>query len=266
MVNLKGFIEPVLLAIEQVGFCIEDLKKDNKYKDNPKELALFADMQAHELLSKLLKKILDVLVVSEEDVASHSIDEEVYWLIDPIDGTSSYSNKYNGYVVQCALIKSNIPILSAIYAPHFKKFYYAYENGGAWMNGKNLANNFIINDNVRSLTDNEPTPHGIAAVVYKRLNFEKYIESGSLGLKMCLVAEGTASAFVKSTKVRDWDIAPASLILKEINGIFTDSHSKYVSYAPGARSHHGLIATRDIHLHNQIASVITKERVNGYFK
>lgn len=266
MGNLKELIDPVLSGIQEVGFCIEQVKTEKKFIKKPKELANYADNLAHEILGKSLKKILNIEIVSEEDVTSHSIDQTWYWLIDPIDGTSSYSNGYNGYVVQCALMKHNVPVLSAIYAPHFKKIYYAYEGGGAWANGISLVNNMSDKDSIRSLVDNEPTPHDIAAVVFQKLNFGRYIESGSLGLKMCLVAEGVASAFVKSTIVRDWDVAPASLLFKEISGVFTDSYSKNINYGPGQRAHIGLIATRDSKLHNQISYVFGKERERGNFR
>jgi 3'-phosphoadenosine 5'-phosphosulfate (PAPS) 3'-phosphatase len=266
MDNLKDLIKPVLSVVKEVGFCLEDVKAEKRFIRKPEDLAKFADNFAHEMLSKLLKKILNILVVSEEDATSHSIVESYYWLIDPIDGTSSYSNGYNGYVVQCALMKNDKPVLSAIYAPHFRKAYHAYAGGGAWVDGTSLTKKICYLDPFRSIVDNEPVPHDISAVIYQKLNFDRYIESGSLGLKMCLVAEGVATAFVKSTIVRDWDVAPASLLLNEIGGNFTDSYSKSIHFAPGNRSHIGLIATRDIKLHDEISNIFAKERVNGRFR
>ena len=49
----------------------------------------------------------------------------------------------------------------------------------------------------------------------------KYLESGSLGLKICRVAEGNADIFVKQTRVHDWDVAPGALILQEAGGIYS---------------------------------------------
>jgi len=264
MDNLNAFLQPVIDAIQEVGGYIDKIKKERRFADRPKDLANYADQEAHTLLSKLLKTILDIAVVSEEDPESQSRVESLYWLIDPIDGTSSYSQKYNGYVVQCALMDTNSPILSAIYAPHFKKTYCAINRGGAWLNGDRLLSK--QNKSIRSLVDNEPSPHDIAEVVYKKLNFDRYIESGSLGLKMCLVAEGIASAFVKSTIIRDWDVAPASLLLKEVGGCFTDSYLNEITYMPGARSHTGLIATGNIQLQESIGQIIAGERENGRFQ
>ncbi len=264
MDNLRTLLQPVIDAVQEVGGYIDEIKKERRFVDRPKDLANYADQEAHILFSKLLKIILDIAVVSEEDLESQSRVESLYWLIDPIDGTSSYSQKYNGYVVQCALMDNNKPTLSVIYAPHFKKTYYAIKGGGAWLNGVRILSE--KKESIRSLVDNEPSPHDIAEVVYKKMNFERYIESGSLGLKMCLVAEGIASAFVKSTIIRDWDVAPASLLLKEVNGCFADSYLNEITYMPGPRAHTGLIATSNIQLQESIGKIIAGERENGRFQ
>ena len=51
--------------------------------------------------------------------------------------------------------------------------------------------------------------------MYNKISATNYIESGSLGLKCCLIADRTADVFIKNVIVRDWDIAPAWLMLQE---------------------------------------------------
>ena len=43
--------------------------------------------------------------------------QDIYWLIDPIDGTSSFKRKLDGYTINIALIKNGIPILGIISHP-----------------------------------------------------------------------------------------------------------------------------------------------------
>ena len=45
------------------------------------------------------------------------IFKDVYWLIDPIDGTSSFARKLDGYTINIALIKDGDPILGIIAHP-----------------------------------------------------------------------------------------------------------------------------------------------------
>lgn len=180
----------------------------------------YADVQAHNLLVKLLNKLNPLIpIVSEEDDRGHTNKRpQKYFLIDPIDGTASYAGGFSGFVTQVAYIENSQTMISAIYAPAFDQMYLAERNVGSTCNGKILRCN--IGDS-RRLIDNYPTPRGIVLDVYQRLNFSQYIESGSIALKICRIADGTADFFFKNVTVRDWDVAAPSLVLTEAGGIFT---------------------------------------------
>ena len=66
-----------------------------------------ADKLANKLLTKLLNDFTPkIKVVSEEDDKSHKkIRPKMYWLIDPIDGTRSFVEGFDGFVTQLALYK-----------------------------------------------------------------------------------------------------------------------------------------------------------------
>jgi len=99
------------------------------------------------------------------------------------------------------------------------------------------------------LIDNYPEPRGIADALVKRLPATGYVECGSIGLKACRVADGTADLFVKDVVIRDWDIAPADLILQEAGGCITNVDGHDLRY-DGASKIHGVIAA----VNNTIAS------------
>lgn len=234
----------------QAGELVEDIKRSSKNLDT-RYMGMYADLQIHNFLSTELLKIYQAPVVSEEKSSSHSQNYEEYWLVDPVDGTASFSNGFKGYVVQCCLIKDGDVLMAGIYAPHFKKLYFSIKGHGVYINNKKLEKRNDFGASL-SIVDNEPTPHGIAKYICSIMDISLYIESGSLGLKLCLVAEGAASIFIKSTRVRDWDIAPASLLIAELGGNLTDMYGEYVYYKPGIRTHKGLIACMDQNLHRQI--------------
>ena len=68
MDNLRTFLQPIIDAVQEVGGYIDEIKKERRFVDRPKDLANYADQEAHILLSKSLKIILDIAVVSEEDL------------------------------------------------------------------------------------------------------------------------------------------------------------------------------------------------------
>lgn len=78
-----------------------------------------ADMHIHELLTQRLRSIVDIPVVSEE-APCHSIPESC-WLIDPIDGTSSYVAGLPTWSISIALIWERTIIYGCIYFPAFDR-------------------------------------------------------------------------------------------------------------------------------------------------
>lgn len=188
------------------------------------QLKTRADQIAHDFLYRELPKVSKVPIVSEEDETSYRYKHRDYWIIDPIDGTASLANGYSGWVIQVALIKDNKVYFSVVHSPELDLTYYATLGQGSFLNDKRIYVNDLPLQKV--LIDNYPAPEGIAKEVYKSLNCTDYIESGSIGLKICRVADGMANLFVKDVLVRDWDILPPLLILKEAGGILTKLDGK----------------------------------------
>jgi 3'(2'), 5'-bisphosphate nucleotidase len=200
-----------------------------------------ADLMVDDLLRSALPSIADLPIISEEDVASQTARRpREYWLIDPIDGTASFAQGFDGFVCQVALMRDNRPQLSGVYAPARDRLYMAAAGNGATLNDAPLSVSASAGP-VR-LVDNYPQPRGIAQRLVRDLG-ASYVESGSIGLKICLVADGTADLFVKDVAVRDWDVAAPHLVLQEAGGCLTKYDGEVFEYE-GSYAKHGLIAAR----------------------
>ena len=201
-----------------------------------------ADSYAHARTCEFLHTITPgVRVVSEEDPQGHNfLNEELYWLIDPIDGTRSYCEGYQGFAIQICLMSRGRPTWSCIYAPAELRMYVAQHEGGAFVNGLRLSRPMSYAR--RCLIDNYPEPRGIACRVFQNLPATEYVESGSLGLKICKVADGQADIFVKNVETKIWDIAPAELFLTEVGGYLTDLEGRPFCYDQEVSLKNGLVA------------------------
>lgn len=205
---------------QNTGRHLKSIKETNA-KDGEwhgTQLKTVADEIAHTSLVRALSQLApDVPVISEEDGASHhSVRPARYIIIDPLDGTASYAHGFSGYVCQMALVEDHTPAMGVVYAPETDELFSAERGKGAWQNGTLLK--ISSSDTCSTLVDNYPEPRGAAARMMSDLSISRYVESGSLGLKICRVADGTADIFYKDITVRDWDIAPADLILREAGG------------------------------------------------
>lgn len=216
-----------------------------------------ADLMAHqELVERLNKVYPDIPIVSEESTFSMVDDRaKIYWLIDPIDGTASFVKGYPGFVTQVALMEGNRPKVSVICAPAIKETYIGVSGKGAYLNNKKIS--VPPKEIVETLIDNYPEPKGIAKKIHESLNVKKYIECGSIALKICKVASGNADIFVKDVIVSDWDLAAPQLILEETGGCLTDINGEKIKYF-GSYQHPGLIVSRSRKVHDEIISLCAK--------
>ncbi|MCM8564551.1 inositol monophosphatase family protein [Thauera linaloolentis] len=182
-------------------------------------LKLQADRWAHErLVDKLTQIWPHIPVISEEDASHCAHRPQQYWLIDPIDGTASWLHGFDGFVTQVALMEDGQPVAGFVNAPMRANFYIGLAGRGAFLNGIRIPARMENELHNPVIVDNTPEPHGIVEELMRRIPLQ-YRESGSLGLKCCMISNREADLFVKDVLVRDWDLAPAFVILNEIGGV-----------------------------------------------
>jgi 3'(2'), 5'-bisphosphate nucleotidase len=210
-----------------------------------------ADQWAEELWQKELHAILPgIPIISEEDPDSHfQSTGGGCWLVDPLDGTASFAGGYRGWVTQVALMENSRPVAAVVFAPLFGELFRAEFSKGAFCNDQRLSLN--PEKKAETLVDNYPEPRGLASVVMRQHGLTRYLESGSIGLKICRVADGQADVFVKDVSVRSWDLAPGDLILSEAGGALTTPAGVAFDYRDCA--HIGLIAACSGKLGGEIA-------------
>ena len=79
-----------------------------------------ADIKSNNLILNRLKSFSpNVPILSEESLIEWKERKtwNLYWLIDPLDGTKEFIKKNGEFTVNIALIKNNSPIFGIIYAP-----------------------------------------------------------------------------------------------------------------------------------------------------
>jgi fructose-1,6-bisphosphatase/inositol monophosphatase family enzyme len=244
---------------KDIGNQIAEWRNDEKLRTvlEPKEFKTAADKKAHQLICNLIQALFGkVIILSEEEDIKEGNRPTKYWLIDPIDGTASWYNGFDGFVTQAAYIENDIPIYGIVYAPVLNKLWSAIKNKGAFLNGIQITSTHT--NNLITLIDNYPEPRRIAKTIFNQLPIDNYIECGSLGLKSCMVADGTADLFVKDIVIRDWDIAPIITIMEELNGLITDLQGNKIELKNSFIKTNGLVVTRSAQLLSNIVNLRDK--------
>ena len=226
-------IEKLKEIVAEAGDQLLDLRRSKGFAGEWKgsQFKAKADLILHHFLVDNLGAIApDIPVISEEDPESWKyFGSGNYFIIDPIDGTASFIQEYEGFVTQVAHVKNGNVVCSAICVPVTGDIYWAVHNKGAFLNTKQLN----ISDPFRWMTliDNYPEPRGITGLAFKELGFNRYIESGSISLKICKIADNTADIFFKNVSVQQWDVAAPYLILKECGGTLLEIHGKEITHS-----------------------------------
>lgn len=176
------------------------------------------------VLGYLQARFPDDIFLSEEmfeRVRSPWGAERSYWTVDALDGTRSFVGGFAGFCVQVAYVWEGRVDIAVIHEPTRHATYWAVAERGAFVESPEGRHRLTL----QSITAWPPQlvfadsthPAGrVGKLVAQRAG--GFLECGSIGLKICRVAEGAAQVFAKALTFKLWDVAPGDLILHEAGG------------------------------------------------
>jgi 3'(2'), 5'-bisphosphate nucleotidase len=195
-----------------------------------------ADKAAHEVIFHKLSSLYpDIPVLSEEGKHTEFAirkNWDLFWLVDPLDGTKEFLKRNGEFTVNIALIKNNLPVLGVIYAPVWNVLYYGTADQGAFRQipGQqvikvqvNHKKNRLIAVGSRSHSD------PAEAEILSRYDISGTTSIGS-SLKFCLIAEGKADIYYRHGPTMEWDTAAGQAIVQAAGGKVTDTSGKTFTY------------------------------------
>lgn len=168
------------------------------------------------------------------------------WVVDPLDGTSSFLNGRDDFSILVALCEDSRPTFGVMFFPARGQFVVASRGEGAFLNGRPLR--------VSNATSLEP------GRIYIR-NFEcarPEVASPMMdsGLALLKVASGELDGAVIRMKThREWDIAAPICVLLEAGGLASDQTGTPIPCATGSVQFEYFVASNTT-IHQQIRDII----------
>lgn len=200
-------------------------------KDDNLGLVTDADYASESLLKdRILSKFPAHVLLGEETGWSRaSADEQVVWIVDPIDGTSNFSKGNSFYCVSvaCGILKNEHfePFRAAIYQPATDDLYTAAHGLGAWCNGTRLAVSTNSTDVSRwsvatGFSSNKgPSLSGVIRCIEVMQNKILGMRiNGAAALDLALTSRGIFDGFFES-RLSPWDMAAGDLLVREAGGV-----------------------------------------------
>ena len=108
------------LAIEAGEKIMEIYERDDfdvKVKSDASPVTE-ADEAADALISAGLRSAFpDVMLVTEEQAATHDTTGDTFLIVDPLDGTKEFIHRRGDFTVNIALVEGGVPTRGVVYAP-----------------------------------------------------------------------------------------------------------------------------------------------------
>lgn len=232
--KLKQLTEKVCSISKEVGTFIKQESKKINIGDvelkSKNSFVTYVDKRAEKKLVDLLSELIPHSGFITEEGTSDKKGETYNWVIDPLDGTTNFIHGIPVYCVSIALLKNNELILGVIYEPNQKELFYAWKNGGAYLNGKSISVSSTKNISDALLATGFPYYDYKKLAAYMDIltwlmrNSRGVRRIGSAAVDLAYVACGRFDGFYEYS-LNAWDVAAGALIIMEAGGSVTDFNS-----------------------------------------
>ena len=191
------------------------------------DMVSFVDKTAEKLLVEGLLKFLPEGGFITEEKTVFITGTSYNWIIDPLDGTTNFIHGLPCYCISVALMKDNEIILGIIYEINLDECFYAWQNGGAFLNGKSISVSTVSQLKDSLLATGFPYSNYkymkqyMAVFDYCMYNSHGLRRLGSAAADMAYVACGRLEGFYEYG-LQSWDVAAGVIIVKEAGGRVSD--------------------------------------------
>ena len=212
-------------AALKAGELLKNKKKEINeiLNSDPKDTKLKADVESENLIKSIISAESTYPILAEESGKSSNDLGDVFWVIDPLDGTANYNRDIPICCVSIGLVIEMEPILGIIYDFNNDHMY----------SGDKFSNISKINDlsiNVSQKSDKKESilitglPHNtdysdssLNNMIKDMQDWQKIRMIGSAAIAACYIASGKAERY-QETGIYLWDIVAGAAIVECAGG------------------------------------------------
>jgi len=233
--NLENICSEVCILAKEVGeFIINERKSNHNINVETKGLhdfVTYVDKTSEQKLVNGLMHILPEAGFIAEEGTSTKKGEKYNWIIDPLDGTTNFIHGISPFAISIALSSKEHIILGVIFEISLKECFYAWKDGGAYLNGDKIK----VSDK-KEIKDSLIAT-GFPYYDYERLqpfmlSLEHFMKNshgvrrlGSAATDLAYVACGRFEAFYEYS-LNPWDVAAGACIVEQAGGKVSDFSGK----------------------------------------
>lgn len=175
-------------------------------------------------------------IITEESGELAGEDQDVQWVIDPLDGTTNFIKRLPHFAVSIAVRVKGRTEVAVVYDPMRNELFTATRGQGAQLNGYRLRGSNSRDLDGTILATGFPFKAKQHSDSYMKIVSKLFTRcadfrrTGSAALDLAYVAAGRVDGFFE-IGLRPWDFAGGELLVREAGGLvcdFTGGHN-YIS-------------------------------------
>ena len=229
-----------ILAIVRKGFDVETKLDRSPVTEADRAAELI-------ILAALARAAPGVPVIAEEEVAAGRIPahDELYFLVDPLDGTKEFVRGGEDYTVNIGLVVEGAPRLGVVFAPATKRLHGGLVGGGAWLEeggGRRAIATRETGEQPVAVASKSHFNQETADYLAEAVGQGDYVAVGS-SLKFCIDAEGRADIYPRLSPTSEWDTAAGHAVLLAAGGRVDGPDGDPLRYGKRAFVNRGFVAT-----------------------
>ncbi|MGM0440259.1 MAG: inositol monophosphatase family protein [Chlamydiota bacterium] len=205
--------------------------QDVRQKGGIGNLVSEADIASEKEIIKVLQKVSSFPVIAEESFEGEMYEGEVFWAVDPLDGTTNYVHCYPFSGVSIALVFQGRPMVGVVYNPFREEIFTAIKGGGAFCNDQEIAVSKVdsLSNSLMaagfSYKDNAVSKRCLEEFCQLTSITQGVRRGGSAALELCYTGCGRIDGYW-GRQLCIWDIAAGALIVEESGGKVTGVDKK----------------------------------------
>jgi myo-inositol-1(or 4)-monophosphatase len=200
-------------------------------KSNVYDVVTKVDKACEDYLLAEISRLYPTHSVIGEETGQHlHAESEWAWVVDPLDGTNSYSQGLPVFCVSIGITYRGECMVGVVYAPYLDELYTAIKGQGAWLGkaGSERINSLHVSAKtalkecvVASGFPYDKATHPVnnireASIVIPQVR--GFRRMGSAAYDLCCTAMGTIDAYWEYN-LNLWDVCAGQLIVSEAGGI-----------------------------------------------
>lgn len=171
-------------------------------------------------------------ILGEEGGVMGTAGSDYRWVIDPLDGTTNYSQGLPIFSVSIALQHKGETVAGVVYAPYLGELFWASKGGGAYMKSRSGEVKRLQVSAKQTLAtsvlatgfpyDKDVNPDNNSDNVARIVPYVRDIRRlGSAAYDLSCIAAGLLDGYWE-LDLHEWDVCAANLIVREAGGVVCD--------------------------------------------